>query len=126
MLGNVYRTEILAELVNDSVNYDEMARLCMKAARLGNDNCMEYVFGWYREGEEFLSKDDLATTLQAHQAVNDEMKTPGQEFAKRFDQFLNDDNPNIRVTDHTTITTGTRTFFTMSVKRTTITAADHD
>ena len=71
MLGNVYCTEILAELANDSVNYDEMARLCMKAARLGNDNCMEYVFGWYREGEEFLSKDDLATTLRAHQAVND-------------------------------------------------------
>ena len=90
MLGNVYCTRHLADLAHDSRNFDEMTRFGMKAARMGLGECMEDVFKWYRQGK--LSKDDRSTTRRAHQAVNDELKTPGREFAKRFHQFVDDNN----------------------------------
>ena len=84
-LGNVGCIEKLFDLAIDSENYTEMTRLCMKAARLGKDYNVMLMTCYQLE---LLSKDDLATTLRAHQAINDEIKTLQRGFAKRFQIYV--------------------------------------
>ena len=52
-------------------------------ASLGGDT--ENLMNCYQK--KMLSKEDLATTLRAHQAANDETKTVRREFAKRYNAF---------------------------------------
>ena len=85
MLGSLECTSVLAMLACDSGNGEECARLCMKAALLGEDT--SNLFKCYRHN--LLSKDDLATTLRAIQAVKDEVTTKQRDFAYRFKEFRN-------------------------------------
>ena len=39
---------------------------------------------------EDISKEELDTTLRAHQAANDEMKTLRRDYAKRFMKWRDD------------------------------------
>ena len=80
-LGNVGCIEKLFDLAIDSENYTEMTGLCVKAARLGV-NYTAMLMACYQL--EFLFKGDLATTLRAHHAINNEIKTVQRGFAKRF------------------------------------------
>ena len=83
MIGNMECTSVLAKLACDSGNGEECARLCMKAALLGEDT--SNLLQCYRHN--LLSKDDLATTLRANQALKDEVTTKRRDFAKRYEQF---------------------------------------
>ena len=83
MIGNMECTSVLAKLACDSGNGEECARLCMKAALLGEDT--SNLLQCYRHN--LLSKDDLATTLRAIQAVKDEVTTKRRDFAHRFKEF---------------------------------------
>ena len=88
-LGNVGCIKKLFDLAVDSKNYTEVTRLSMKAARLGTDTARDNLMELYKVSEaQLLSKDDLATTLRAHQAINDEIKTLQRGFAKRFQIYV--------------------------------------
>merc|ERR1711865_1020468 len=80
--GNAYCMFGLAIIVRASGNNKETMRLYMNAARSGHATAMENVMLCYREN--FLSKDDLATTLRAHQAANDVGKSEPREYAMRY------------------------------------------
>ena len=87
-LGNVQCMEFLVKFgvglnIIEPENYKEVTRLVTKAASLGGDT--ENLMNCYRK--KMLSKEDLATTLRAHQAANDETKTVRREFAKRYKAF---------------------------------------
>ena len=91
-LGDLICIQMLAALAlsaalpNLPKNGKEVARLLMKAVSLGgNDINKDMLMIFYRH--EFLSKKDLATTLRAHQATIDEIKTVQREFAKRYKAF---------------------------------------
>ena len=90
MLGNLKCMEFLVNFAVglnitsiEPENYKEVTRLVTKAASLGGDT--ENLMNCYRK--KMLSKEDLATTLRAHQAANDETKTVRREFAKRYKAF---------------------------------------
>ena len=80
-LGNIACMQFLINLAIESKNHREISRLCMKVARLGGDT-QQNLMSCYEN--QVLSKDDLAATLRAHQAVQDETKTARREYAKRF------------------------------------------
>ena len=52
------------------------------AARSGSDIAMQYLMVCYRQG--LLSKEDLATTLRAHKAANDQGRSEPREYAMRY------------------------------------------
>ena len=72
----------LPDIAHKSENFAELFRLSMKLARFGDDEGMENVMEYYRQN--LLSKDDLATTLRAHKAANDEVKSEPREYAMRY------------------------------------------
>ena len=76
----------LANCVRPS-NQEEATQLVMMAARLGLDKAMNKLMIYYRNG--WLSKEDLATTLHAHKAANDEVNNEPIEYAMRYRKFLN-------------------------------------
>ena len=70
---------------------EELAGVSMKGARLGGDTkCLMMCYKKYK----LPSKDDLATTLRAHQAAKNEMKTVQREYAQRLEKF-HADNLNL-------------------------------
>ena len=60
----------------------------MTAARSGHDEAMQNLVLFYRPPFSAISKDDLATTLRAHKAVNDKGKSEPREYAIRHQAFL--------------------------------------
>eukprot|EP00984_Skeletonema_dohrnii_P033663 scaffold30971_cov132-Skeletonema_dohrnii-CCMP3373.AAC.2 len=54
------------------------------AAKLGDDGSIKELMEYFKEG--FVSKDDLAGTLRAHQAAVDATKSPQREAAEEFYQ----------------------------------------
>ena len=88
-LGDFACVLVLGDLAYKSNNYAEFTRLCMKGGRLGDDNARDNLMDNFTElsKAQLLSKDDLAITLRAHQAVNDEMKTVQRGYGKRFHIF---------------------------------------
>lgn len=86
ILGDIDCMNVLTKLAVESKNYTEIPRLCMKVARLGVEP--HNLMSCYKMG--LLSKDDLATTLRAHQAAKDEMKTARRGYAKRFMKWRED------------------------------------
>ena len=87
-LGDVKSIQELANHAVASKNYTEFTRLSMKAACLGNDTTRDNLMKLYKVSEaQLLSKDDLAITLRAHQAINGEMKTVQRGYGKRFQIF---------------------------------------
>ena len=83
MLGSMSCTTVLAKLACDSSNGKECARLFMKATLVGDDT--SNLLKCYRHN--LLSKDDLATTLRAIQAVKDEVTTKQRDFSYRFKEY---------------------------------------
>jgi hypothetical protein len=59
---------------------ERAARHFIIAANLGHDNSLRAVTKLYRDG--FVSKDDFASTLRAHKAAVDAMKSPDREAAE--------------------------------------------
>ena len=86
MLGNIKCIQVLAKCAHDSGNMEEFTRLWMKVVCLGGDTSI--LLDCYRVN--LLSKDDLATTLRANQAVKNEIETKRRDFASRYAQFLHD------------------------------------
>jgi len=84
MLGNFKCILFLAGHACASDDKEETARLWMKAVCLGGED-VTILLDLYQMN--LLSKDDLATTLRANQAVKDEVTTKRRDFAKRFQQF---------------------------------------
>ena len=83
MLGHLKCTVILAKRACISGNMEELARLWMQAACLGGDTSM--LLRGYRLN--LFSKDNVATTLRANQAVKNEIETKRRDFASRYAQF---------------------------------------
>ena len=52
------------------------------AANLGDDGSIKELMRMFKEG--FVSKDDLAAALRAHQAAADATKSPQREAAEEF------------------------------------------
>ena len=86
MLGDIKCIQVLAKCAHDSGNMEEFTRLWMKVVCLGGDTSI--LLDCYRVN--LLSKDDLATTLRANQAVKNELETKRRDFASRYAQFLHD------------------------------------
>ena len=73
----------------ESIN--ELVGVSMKGARLGGDTkCLMMCYKKYK----LPFKDDLATTLRAHQTAKNEMKTVQREYAQRLEKF-HADNLNL-------------------------------
>lgn len=87
-LGNLRCIETLLEEAVTMVppNYKEAIRLIMKVASLGGDT---YNLMICYQNED-ISKAELDTTLRAHKAANDEMKTVRRDYAKRFMKWRDD------------------------------------
>ena len=81
-LGCIRCTQALGSFAHESGNYAEVVRLCMKGTRLGDDTARDNLMELYKA--QLLSKDDLAITLRAHQAINGEMKTVQRGYGQRF------------------------------------------
>ncbi len=56
------------------------------AARLGDDLSMKALMKFFKGG--YVSKEDLAATLRAHQAAVDATKSPQREAAEDFIRIL--------------------------------------
>ena len=84
ILGDLKCTQVLADHAHDSGDMEEFTRLCVKAVHLGCDETPT-LLDCHRHN--LLSKDDLATTLRANQALKDEVTTKRRDFAKRYEQF---------------------------------------
>jgi len=84
MLGNFKCILFLAGHACASDDKEETARLWMKAVCLGGED-VTILLDLYQMN--LLSKDDVATTLRANQAVKDEVTTKRRDFAKRYAQF---------------------------------------
>ena len=61
---------------------EEFRRLCAKSVCFGGDT--QHLLDCYRHN--YISKDNLAATLRANQAVKDEVTTKRRDFANRFVQ----------------------------------------
>ena len=87
LLGHVYCTQVLAIKAKHSGDKEEFARLCVKSVRLGGvpGGDINNLLNCYRLN--LLSKDDLAATLRAYQAVKNEVETERRDFAQRFVEF---------------------------------------
>jgi len=84
--GNACCMVDLANHTLQSGNVEEATRLVVMAARLGLDLAMNKLMVYYRNG--WLSKEDLATTLRAHKAANDEVNNEPIEYAMRYRKFI--------------------------------------
>ena len=85
MLGDLQCTQVLIDHAYDSGNMENFARLCAKSVRLGGEDDIDDLWLCYRHN--LLSKDVVATTLRANQALKDEVTTKRRDFAKRYEQF---------------------------------------
>ena len=83
MLGSVNCIQELAYEARDSGNEEEFARLWLKSVRLGGDE----VNLWWFYRRNLISKDVIATTLRANQAIKDEVKTKRRSFAQRYQEY---------------------------------------
>lgn len=83
MLGHYKCIQFLSKCAHDSGNLEEFTRLWMKVVCLGADTSI--LLDCYRVN--LLSKDDLATTLRANQAVKNEVETKRRDFANRYEHF---------------------------------------
>ena len=83
-LGNLGCIAILAQIAIRADEHKEATRLLMKVASLGGDT--RNLMICYRN--KYMSKEDLATTLRAHQAANDEINTGRRGFAMRYKAFV--------------------------------------
>ena len=90
-LGNIQCMETLACLAINANEYRDATRLLMKVASLGGDT--RNLIKCYRN--KYMSKEDFATILRAHQAANDELKTERREFAMRYQAFVKPKNSNL-------------------------------
>ena len=66
----------------DNGRHDRAVKHWIIAATQGIDQSMNHLMGAFKEG--FVSKEDLAATLRAHQAAVDATKSPQREEAERF------------------------------------------
>ena len=82
-LGNLGCIAILAQIAIRADEHKEATRLLMKVASLGGDT--RNLMICYRN--KHISKEDLATTLRAHQAANDEINTVRRGFAMQYRQM---------------------------------------
>ena len=73
-------------MANTSDSLEEATQLFMMAARSGNDSAMDAVMNFCYPNE-FISKDDLVTTLRAHKAATDKVKSESREYAERYTKF---------------------------------------
>ena len=95
MLGNLECTQVLAKRAycdseraycDSGYNMENFVRLCVKSVRLGGDtDDIDDLWWCYREN--LLSKNAVATTLRANQALKDEVTTERRDFANRYEQF---------------------------------------
>ena len=84
--GNVAcMNDVGAHAHQSSGNTEEATRHFMMAARFGDDEAMQNLTEYYRH--ELVSKEDLATTLRAHQAAHDKGKSESREYARRYWDF---------------------------------------
>ena len=88
MLGSVDCIQELAIHAYDSGNMENFARLCVKSVRLGGTDDIDDL--WWCYQENLLSKDVVAATLRANQALKDEVTTKRRDFANRYEQFCDD------------------------------------
>jgi len=66
----------------ESGNIERAVKHYIIAAKEGYDGSIKPLMEYFKEG--FVSKDDLASTLRAHQAAVDATKSPQREAAKEF------------------------------------------
>ena len=83
--GNLKCTNILGIRAAESDNQEEAKRQFMTAACSGDEMAMQNIMLCYRK--KWLSKEDLATTLRAHKAANDNAKSEAREYANRYNKF---------------------------------------
>ena len=81
MMGNVNDRCHLAYDEADNGNVDRAARHWMIAAKCGHDESLELVKGLFRRGA--VTKDDFESTLRAHQASQDEIKSEQRDRANK-------------------------------------------
>merc|ERR1711966_327631 len=80
--GHAGCMNLLANRAAQSGNQEEAARQYMTAACSGHEFAMQNLMKIYRN--KWLSKEDLATTLRAHKAANDNVKNEPREYANRY------------------------------------------
>ena len=61
---------------------DRAVKHCMIGASLGHNDAIKMLKTGYKE--KYVSKDNFATALRAHQAATDAMKSPQREEAEEF------------------------------------------
>lgn len=64
--------------------YERAVKHWIIAASLGEDDALENLKLAYQDG--FISKDDLAAAIRAHQVTNDDMKSPQRDEAEALRQ----------------------------------------
>ncbi|KAK1746725.1 Sel1-like repeat family protein [Skeletonema marinoi] len=67
-------------------NTERAVKHCIIAANLGDDGSIKMMMLMFRNG--LVSKDDLASTLRAHQAAVDATKSPQREVAEEYDRLF--------------------------------------
>ena len=80
--GSAHSNYNLARFACLDSNRGEEKRRLMMVARCGHDEAMGNLMVCYRQG--LLSKEDLATTLRAHKAANDQGRSEPREYAMRY------------------------------------------
>eukprot|EP00984_Skeletonema_dohrnii_P005265 scaffold1840_cov137-Skeletonema_dohrnii-CCMP3373.AAC.6 len=70
----------------ESGNIERAVKHWIIAANQGQDESIKNVMEYFKEG--FVSKDDLAATLRAHQAAVDATKSPQREAAEAYYRIL--------------------------------------
>ena len=83
--GDVTCMHALAIRAAQSGNQEEAKRQFMTAACSGHDEAMQNLTKLYRH--KLLLKEDLATTLRAHKAAIDNVKSEAREYANRYYNF---------------------------------------
>jgi len=66
----------------ESGNIERAVKHWIISANLGDDDSIKPLMKYFKEG--FVSKEDLAATLRAHQAVVDATKSPQREAADEY------------------------------------------
>ena len=86
----------LGTLANESDNHAEAIRQFTTAARFGDDTSLQNLMIYIRTPGGVMCtgmsmaafKDDLATTLRAHKAANDERTSIPRDYSKRYHAWI--------------------------------------
>ena len=80
--GHSSARRTLGSIEWDNGNNERAVKHCIIAANLGDDDSIQLLMENFKRG--FVSKDDLAAALRAHQAAVDATKSPQREAAEEY------------------------------------------